>query len=203
VITPPSEDDPEPQPSQASPEPGPRGEVERPPDDQEPADNGEVEHIANIVLARIENKLEQHLHTQMEMPSADQAADLRERAPEVYHAWIDIARQKADTEDYIQRAQYEVPASLARSGRPWALVALVLVLGFCGYVVSLRGAGIYVGGIVAAFDLAAMLGLFFGYRPELDRRAKELDVELDENPRDLDSDLRRTKEIPPAGSSKD
>jgi hypothetical protein len=192
VITPSSADDPEPQPGHASPEPAPEGEAEQLPDDQNSADEGEVEHIANIVLARIENKLEQHLHTQMEMPPADQAADLRERAPEVYQTWIDIARQKADTEDYIQRAQYEVPASLARSGRPWALAALVLVLGFCGFVVSKGGAGIYVGGVVAAFDLAAMLGLFFGYRPELDRRTKE---------KEIDSDSRPPKEIPQADSS--
>lgn len=126
---------------------------------------GEVEQIASLVFQRIETKLEHHLHTQMEMPSADQAASLRERAPEVYEAWIDIARQKADTEAYIQRAQYEVPERLARSGRPWAIGALLLVLGFCAYVASLRGSAIYVAGIIAGLDLVTMLSLFFGFRP--------------------------------------
>jgi hypothetical protein len=139
-------------------------------------DEGEVEQIASLVFARIENKLEQHLHTQMEMPSADQAADLRDRAPEVYEAWIDIARQKADTEAYVQRAQYEVPERLARTGRPWALSALVLVLGFCGYVASLGGSAVYVAGIVAALDLVAMMGLFFGFRPALNKESKEKEL---------------------------
>jgi hypothetical protein len=197
-----TEDGSEPQPSGASPEPEPTGEVDRLSGQQDRADEGEVEHIVGLVFARIENKLEQHLHTQMEMPSADQAASLRERAPEVYQAWIDIARQKANTEDYIQRAQYQVPASLARSGRPWALGALVLVLAFCGYVASKGGAGIYVGGVVAAFDLAAMLGLFFGYRPELDRRRLELEAES-RRPQELDSESRLSKEVHPVDPSGD
>ena len=87
-------------------------------------DQGKVEQIASLVIARIENRLEHHLHTQMEMPSAEQAATLRERAPEVYEAWIHITRQKAETEAYVQRAQYEVPERLAQSGRPWAFGAL-------------------------------------------------------------------------------
>jgi hypothetical protein len=146
---------------------------------QRPADDaGDVEHIASLVFARIENKLEQHLHTQMEMPSADQAAELRDRAPEVYQAWIDIARQKADTEAYIQRAQYEVPERLARTGRPWAFGALVLVLVFCGYVASLGRTGIYVAGIIAALDLATMLGLFFGFRSGLSLESRDAKRQL-------------------------
>jgi hypothetical protein len=157
----------------------------------------EVEQIASLVFARIENKLEQHLHTQMEMPSADQAADLRDRAPEIYQTWIEIARQKADTEAYVQRAQYEVPERLARTGRPWALAALLVVLGFCGYVASLGGAGLYIGGIVAAIDLVTMLGLFFGFRPEFmeqERRSKiqpkdgETKRELPPPSKDTDND---------------
>jgi hypothetical protein len=171
-----ADDDPDAEPGQAASEPDTDVPLNRLPDSERPADNeGEVEHIASLVFARIENTLEQHLHTQMEMPSADQAAELREKAPEVYQAWIDIARQKADTESYIQRAQYEVPERLARTGRPWALGALVVVLVFCGWVASLSDTGIYVAGIIAALDLATMLGFFFGFRPGAvleSRRAK-------------------------------
>ncbi len=101
----------------------------------------DVDRIANIVVARIENKLEQHLHLPMEMPSVEQAQALREKAPEIYHAWLKIAEDKALTESYVERAPYEVPERLARSGRPWAFGALFLVLAFCGYVASLGGAG--------------------------------------------------------------
>ena len=132
-------------------------------DEELPVD---VDRIANIVVARIENKLEQHLHLPMEMPSVEQAEALREKAPELYHLWLRIAGQKADTESYVERAPYQVPERLARGGRPWALGALLIVLAFCGYVASLGGAGPYIGGIIAALDLIAMLGLFFGFRPE-------------------------------------
>ncbi len=187
MITPSPEDDPDAVPGQTSSEPDSTDAVDRLPGNQRPVDDeGEVEQIASLVIARIENKLEQHLHTQMEMPSADQAAELREKAPEVYQAWIDIARQKADTESYIQRAQYEVPERLARTGRPWALTALVIVLGFCAWVASLGGSGIYVAGIIAVLDLATMLGLFFGFRPGLNLESR-----------------RAKRQLPPADSSGD
>jgi hypothetical protein len=175
----PTGDDSEPSSDQSSSEENPGGAVERFPGELRSVENeGEVEQIASLVIARIENKLEHHLHTQMEMPSAEQAADLRDRAPEVYQAWIDIARQEADTKAYVQRAQYEVPERLAHTGRPWALVTLVIVLVFCGYIASLGGSGIYVAGIIAGLDLVAMMGLFFGFRPaptsESERKEKEL-----------------------------
>lgn len=185
MTTPPAEDDPNGPPTRISSESDFSGVVGRISKGRGPGgDEGEVEHIASLVIARIENKLEQHLHTQMEMPSADQAAELRDRAPEVYQAWIDIARQKAETEAFIQRAQYEVPERLARTGRPWALGALILVLVFCGYVASLGRTGIYVAGIIAALDLATMIGLFFGFRPGPDLESRQT-----------------KKALPPSGSS--
>lgn len=185
---PPSEDDAAPS-GQLPSGSDPSGIVDRLSRSRRPVnDEGEVEQIASLVFARIENKLEHHLHTQMEMPSADQAAELRDKAPEVYKAWVDIARQKADTETYIQRAQYEVPERLARTGRPWAISALVLVLGFCGYVASLGGAGIYVAGVIAALDLATMLGLFFGFRPGPNLGSRSPEKELPPSDPDTDSD---------------
>jgi hypothetical protein len=109
----------------------------------------------------------------MELPDPDQAAELREKAPEIYQLWLDIASKKAQTESFIQTAQYEVPERLAKTGRPWAMGALFLVLVFCSYIASLGGGAIYVAGIVAAIDLVAMLGLFLGFRPELATGARQ------------------------------
>jgi hypothetical protein len=162
-------------------------------DSVELVDERKVDRITNLVLARVENKLEHHLHTQMELPPAEQAAALREKAPEVYQTWVDIARLKAETESYVQKAQYDVPAKLGRTGRPWALVALFAVLGFCAYVASLRGTGIYVSGIIAAIDLFSMLGLFFGLRPELmSSREREVKKGNEES---------NKKQLPPSSES--
>jgi hypothetical protein len=98
--------------------------------------------------------------------SIEQAIALREQAPELYDLWLKIAKENADTANYVQRAPYEVPERLAQSGRPRALGALVIVLSFCGYLAWLGGPGPYIGGLIAIADLAVMFGMFFGLRPE-------------------------------------
>ena len=101
-----------------------------------------------------------------EIPSAEQAVLLREKAPELYDLWLRIAQDKAETDNYVHRAPYEVPERLAHSGRPRALGAMIVVLAFCGYLASVSPAGVYVGGVIALLDLLIMLMLFFGLRPE-------------------------------------
>lgn len=101
-----------------------------------------------------------------EIPSAEQAVLLREKAPELYDLWLRIAQDKAETDNYVHRAPYEVPERLAHSGRPRALGAMIVVLAFCGYLASLGGPGPYIGGVIALLDLLIMLMLFFGLRPE-------------------------------------
>jgi len=98
--------------------------------------------------------------------SVEQAITLREQAPELYDLWLKIAQEKAATANYVDRAPYEVPERLAQSGRPRALGALIVVLSFCGYLAWLGGPGPYIGGLIAILDLAAMLGIFFGLRPD-------------------------------------
>ncbi|HUB43239.1 MAG TPA: hypothetical protein VMA72_30670 [Streptosporangiaceae bacterium] len=100
------------------------------------------------------------------MTSVDQAIALREQAPEMYDLWLKIAKDKAATANYVERAPYEVPERLAQSGRPRALGALVIVLSFCGYLAWLGGPGLYIGGLIAILDLVVMFGMFFGLRPE-------------------------------------
>jgi len=100
------------------------------------------------------------------LTSVEQTIALREQAPEMYDLWLKIAKDKAATANYVQRAPYEVPERLAHSGRPRALGALVIVLSFCGYLAWLGGPGPYIGGLIALADLAVMFGMFFGLRPE-------------------------------------
>jgi hypothetical protein len=98
--------------------------------------------------------------------SVEQAIALREQAPELYDLWLRIAQEKAATASYVDRAPYEVPERLAQSGRLRALGALIVVLSFCGYLAWLGGPGPYIGGLIAILDLGAMLGIFFGLRPD-------------------------------------
>jgi hypothetical protein len=122
----------------------------------------DIDHLASLVRDRIGERPDAH----GDMPSVAEAVALREQAPELYDLWLKIAQERADTGNYVQRAPYQIPERLAQSGRPRALSALVVVLAFCGYLAWLGGPGPYIAGLIAVLDLIAMLGLFFGLRPE-------------------------------------
>ena len=128
--------------------------------------------IADAVINRIGDKVADSraeavkIPPQADIPSVEQAIALREQAPEMYDLWLKIAKDKAATANYVERAPYEVPERLAQSGRPRALGALVIVLSFCGYLAWLGGPGPYIGGLIAILDLAVMFGMFFGLRPD-------------------------------------
>jgi hypothetical protein len=153
-------------PSQAGPQhpggqPGRHAPTPRQPEQPEAGD------IADAVLDRIGTKVTDNRTPQATDPvSVEQAIALREQAPEMYDLWLKIAKEKAATANYVERAPYEVPERLAQAGRPRALGALVIVLSFCGYLAWLGGPGPYIGGVIAILDLVVMFGMFFGLRPE-------------------------------------
>src|SRR5215813_12854704 len=132
----------------------------------------DASEIADAVLDRIGDKVADSRGPagsrprQPSITSVDQAIALREQAPEMYDLWLKIAKDKAATANYVDRAPYEVPERLAQSGRPRALGALIIVLSFGGYLAWLGGPGPYIGGLIAILDLVVMFGMFFGLRPE-------------------------------------
>jgi hypothetical protein len=135
------------------------------PDHRQP-ERAAVGDIADAVVDRIGGKVTDSRSQPTDIPSVSQAIALREQAPEMYDLWLKIAKDKAATANYVERAPYEVPERLAQSGRPRALGALVIVLSFCGYLAWLGGPGPYIGGLIAILDLGVMFGMFFGLRPE-------------------------------------
>jgi hypothetical protein len=146
---------------------GPQGQSGQPgqaPSPRQP-EAGAAE-IAEAVVDRIGDKVADGRGQQGDIPSVSQAIALREQAPEMYDLWLKIAKDKAATANYVERAPYEVPERLAQSGRPRALGALIIVLSFCGYLAWLGGPGPYIGGLIAILDLGVMFGMFFGQRPE-------------------------------------
>jgi hypothetical protein len=152
--------DPAPTPSSAGPQ-DQNGQSRRTPSPRQPEAAAE---IAEAVVDRIGDK--DSRVQQADIPSVSQAIALREQAPEMYDLWLKIAKDKAATANYVERAPYEVPERLAHSGRPRALGALIIVLSFCGYLAWLGGPGPYIGGLIAILDLGVMFGMFFGLRPE-------------------------------------
>jgi hypothetical protein len=123
------------------------------------------------------------LAQQSDIPAVSQAIALRDQAPEMYDLWLKIAKDKAATANYVDRAPYEVPERLAQSGRPRALGALIIVLSFCGYLAWLGGPGPYIGGLIAILDLGVMFGMFFGLRPERLPDPRQTELHPPERPR--------------------
>jgi hypothetical protein len=129
-------------------------------------DQADPRQIADAVADRIGDKVPDVRGQHPAVPKVSEAIALREQAPEMYDLWLKIAKEKAATANYVERAPYEVPERLAQSGRPRALGALVIVLAFCGYLAWLGGPGPYIGGLIAILDLGVMFGMFFGLRPD-------------------------------------
>jgi len=125
----------------------------------------DADQVASLVLERIKAQLGLGQHQPMDIPPVDQAVALRDQAPELYELWLRIARERAATANYVERAPYEVPERLAQSGRPRALGALIVVLAFCGYLAWLGGPGPYIAGLIALVNLGVMVSIFFGLRP--------------------------------------
>ncbi len=102
-----------------SPRPGgkppgsePAGDAGEPPAPSGAGSALDLDRLASLVSQRM---------AEPEIPSAEQAVLLREKAPELYDLWLRIAQDKAETDNYVHRAPYEVPERLAHSGRPRAL----------------------------------------------------------------------------------
>ena len=69
----------------------------------------------------------------------------RDRAPHVRPA-----------KPFITPASAKADAQLSRPPTPILLLAVILVLVFCGYLASLGGPGPYIGGMIAIFDLVIL-----------------------------------------------
>jgi uncharacterized membrane protein len=131
-----------------------------------PVAEQQVEQLVNVVLAKIEQRFEQHLHVPIYMPDVDELADMRERTPEAYEAWVRMTEQRSATENHMDRAEYDQPFQIAVRGQRYGVVALILVLAFCGYLASLGTAGTIVGGILATIDIVTLIAQLMGNKPE-------------------------------------
>lgn len=71
-----------------------------------------------------------------------------------------LTEKKATDDSALQRLPFDHAYNLSRRGQGFGLAALTLILAFCAYIASLGGAGPYIGGILAAIDLVAIIATF-------------------------------------------
>jgi hypothetical protein len=129
----------------------------------EPEVEQHAERLTALVLQKIDQRIEQkieHLHMPLMVPSAAEAAALKNQAPEVYDLWLRLAEKKAQDDSELQRLPFDHPLQLAKRGQWFGLGGMGLVLGFSAYLASLGGAAEYIAGVIGAFDLVGMVGVF-------------------------------------------
>lgn len=141
-----------------------RAEDDGGPDEIVPIEHeAQVERIANLVVAKIDQKFEQkieHLHLPMAVPNADDVAELEAKSPRVFELWLELTRKRAFDDADLEKAAIDHPLELAKRGQWFGIVSMLAVLGFCGYLASLGGGAQYVAGVIAAIDLVAIITSF-------------------------------------------
>lgn len=58
-------------------------------------------------------------------PDADTAAELRDKAPEVYDAWIETTQSTIETDNYVRRAAADNPRQIATVGQVSGIIAVL------------------------------------------------------------------------------
>ena len=119
----------------------------------------QAERLFALVLAKVEQKIE-HQHLPVPLPSAEEAAALKNQAPEVYDLWIRLADKKAQDEAALERLPFEHAFTLSKRAQNFGFLGLLVILGFCGYLASLGGGVQYLAGVIGALDIVAIIGAF-------------------------------------------
>lgn len=82
-------------------------------------------------------------------PDPDTAAELRNKAPEVYRAWIETTKATIDTDNYVRRAAVDNPRDMARLGQILGIVAVLALFGLAAWAafLDLPWLAAFLGGI--------------------------------------------------------
>ena len=101
---------------------------------------------------------ESHLHVPTLLPPPEEAARLKEQAPELYQAYINKLEAETRAEEISRTAPYVNPAKYTARGQYFGLIAVLSVLLFCGYCVYMGH--VVTATIITSFDLVALAAIF-------------------------------------------
>lgn len=113
----------------------------------------------NVQLSQMNTHLqENHFHQELATPNPVRLAELRERAPEVYQAYVNGINKSVEA-DYIARtAPYTAPIENARSGRRYGLAAVLAAFVLVG--LALHYDHPWIAGIIASLNLVGLVTVF-------------------------------------------
>lgn len=117
-----------------------------------------AETIASLVVSHIN----QNITTVNEpgaIPDLNQIVALREKAPELYDAYVEIIKEEAQSNRLEQRQRYEIPEKYAKRGQRLGFASILIVailVGFCVYEQAYWIAGVF--GVIDFVAIAAVFG---------------------------------------------
>lgn len=91
-------------------------------------------------------------------PDPEVAEQLRERAPEVYDAWLKTTKSSIDTDNYVRRQTVDNSYKMASRGQFLGIISVVAVLllaGWCAYLDKP-----WLAGFLVAIDVVALAAVF-------------------------------------------
>lgn len=96
-------------------------------------------------------------------PDPDTSAALRDRAPEVYEAWLRTTEDTIETDNYVRRAEVDNPRKMATRGLAVGAVVVLALFALAAYAIWLRQQ--WLAGFLVTIDVAVLASIFTGNTP--------------------------------------
>ena len=93
-------------------------------------------------------------------PDPDTSAELREKAPEVYEAWLQTTRQTIETDNYVRKAEVDNPRKMATRGLVVGAIVVLALFALAAYATYLRQQ--WLAGFLVTIDVVLLASIFTG-----------------------------------------
>lgn len=96
-------------------------------------------------------------------PDPDTSAELKNKAPEVYQAWLQTTRETIETDNYIRRAEVDNPRKMATRGLIVGAIVVLALFALAAYATYLKQQ--WLAGFLVTIDVVLLASIFTGNNP--------------------------------------
>lgn len=99
-----------------------------------------------------------HQQVTQNFPDPETSKALREKAPEVYDAWINTTVDSISADNHVRRAQVDNPRKISNVGQISGVIVVLSVLALAAYAVHENQP--WLAGFLCTIDLVLLAGVF-------------------------------------------
>lgn len=92
------------------------------------------------------------------MPNTQELVELKSESPEAYAAWLRMIEKRSDHDMWMEKAPYQLPATIAKRGQSLGLTAVVAVLILAAWALYLDHA--WIAAFLGAVDIIGLAAVF-------------------------------------------